>query len=56
MVEIIHTCESCGHHADELVIARLILISGKVAYRYLCYECLCKLRLTGWGIVNVKNN
>lgn len=36
----IKTCDACGHYYEELVMARLVLVSGQVVYRYLCEHCL----------------
>lgn len=40
----IRTCDACGVYYEELVIARLVLVSGQVVYRYLCVHCLSTIR------------
>lgn len=37
-------CDSCGKHYDELIIARLVLVSGQIVYRYLCEDCLSRIK------------
>ena len=45
----IKICESCGRHYDELVIARLVLVSGRVVYRYLCCNCVMEIKKIRYG-------
>lgn len=40
----IKTCDACGHYRDELVIAKLTLVSGRVVYRYICEDCLSYIK------------
>jgi hypothetical protein len=43
----IKTCDACGHHYDELIMARLVLTSRQVVYRYICEDCLSWIKNKG---------
>lgn len=40
----IKKCDLCGESYNELVMSRVVLISGQVINKYLCDECLIKIK------------
>ena len=40
----IKSCDLCGGSYNELVMPRIVLISGQVINKYLCDECLIKIK------------
>lgn len=43
-LEVPNTCSACGIYHEELVMARLTLISGQVIDRYICDRCLTEIK------------
>ena len=40
----VYMCEVCGKYYDELIIARLKLVTGQIETRYICSYCMCKIK------------
>lgn len=43
-LEVIKTCAACGIYHEELVMARLTLISGQVIDKCICDRCLAEIK------------
>lgn len=41
---LVRPCAVCGVYHDELVVTRLVLISGKIVTRYICGGCYTEIK------------
>lgn len=41
---LVRPCAVCGVYHDELIVARLVLVSGKVVTRYICSGCYSEIK------------
>lgn len=46
-------CDVCSQYFEELVVARLVLVSGQIVHRCICHNCMSGLQ-TKYGIKNTK--